>query len=75
MTAAETPWMTVPDVQAYSHTGRREVLAALADGSLRGHQRKANGRWRVHRDDVDAWLRCEPPAPYPPVAAPRRRSA
>lgn len=61
----ESPWMTLPEVQAYARSGRVELLAALADGSLRGHQRKAGGRWRVHRDDVDAWLRSEPAAPLP----------
>lgn len=58
-----TPWMTVPEVQEYARSGRREILEALNDGSLRGHQRKAGGRWRVHRDDVDSWLRGEQPAP------------
>lgn len=63
MSADATPWMTVPEVQAYARSGRREVLEALNDGSLRGHQRKTGGRWRVHRDDVDSWLRGEPPTP------------
>lgn len=60
---ADTPWMTVPEVQAYSRSGRREVLEALNDGSLRGNQRKAGGRWRVHRDAVDAWLNGVPYTP------------
>lgn len=60
MTAPESsPWMLVPEVAAYSRVGKRDVLAALADGSLRGHQIKAGGKWRVHRADVDAWLRGE----------------
>ena len=61
MSAPASPWMTVAQVVAYSITGERDVLAALADGSLRGYQRTAGGRWRIHRDDVDAWLRGEPP--------------
>lgn len=61
--AIETPWMTVREVQAYSRQGRREVLDALGDGSLRGHQRKPGGKWTVHRDDVDAWLRGDQPEP------------
>ena len=62
MTAPSSPWMTVPQVQTYSATGKADVLAALADGSLRGYQRRAGGRWRIHRDDVDSWLRGEAPA-------------
>lgn len=59
----DSPWMTVAEVRTYSRQGRREVLDALNDGSLRGHQRKRGGRWTVHRDDVDAWLRGEQPEP------------
>ncbi|WP_375482873.1 helix-turn-helix domain-containing protein [uncultured Jatrophihabitans sp.] len=53
----DSPWLVVGEVQAYARAGKREVLAALADGSLRGYQARPNGRWRIHRDDVDAWLR------------------
>lgn len=73
MTAPETPWKVLPEVQAYARMGRSEILAALNDGSLRGHQTKAGGRWRVHRDDIDAWLRGEPPAPIRSTLA--RKSA
>lgn len=53
----DSPWMTPEEVMEYSRTGSSEVYAALNDGSLLGHQRKAGGRWRVHRDDVDTWIR------------------
>lgn len=62
----DTPWMTVAEVKDYGRIGRSDILAALNDGSLRGHQVKAGGRWRVHRDDVDAWLRGEQPEPIRP---------
>lgn len=61
MSADPTPWLLVPEVVAYSKVGKRDVLAALADGSLRGSQLTAGGKWRVHRDDVDSWLRGERP--------------
>lgn len=31
------------------------VRKAVEDGSLHGTQRKAKGRWRIHRDCLDAW--------------------
>lgn len=61
--SAESPWMLLADVVKYARSSRTEILAALADGSLRGHQRTQGGKWRVHREDVDSWLRGEPPAP------------
>lgn len=65
MTAAgvtDSPWLVVPEVQAYARASRHEVIDALNDGSLRGYQRAPGGKWRVHRDDVDAWLRGDSPA-------------
>lgn len=35
------------------------VLVALQTGELDGGQRKKGGRWRIHRDCLDAWLRGE----------------
>ena len=31
------------------------VLKALEAGELHGAQRKAKGRWRIHRDCLNAW--------------------
>lgn len=56
----DSPWMTVLEVANYARSSRSEVLAALNDGTLHGSQLRKNGRWRIHRDDVDAWLRGEP---------------
>ncbi|MBY6708468.1 helix-turn-helix domain-containing protein [Rhodococcus sp. BP-241] len=55
-----SPWMTVPEVCEYGRTNRSAVYRALQVGELRGHQHVApRGTWRVHRDDVDLWLRGE----------------
>lgn len=75
MNSIDTPWMTVPEVAAYARSSRSDILAALACEELRGHQRVAGGRWRIHRDDVDAWLRGEPPAPRDTNYTARRRPA
>lgn len=60
MTGDPSPWMLLPEVQRYARCGRTEVLEALHDGRLRGHQTKPGGRWRINREDVDGWLRGEP---------------
>lgn len=53
-----SPWMSGPQVVGYSGCGRDTVYRALQSGELVGRQRVApNGRWHVHRDDVDRWLR------------------
>jgi excisionase family DNA binding protein len=56
----DTPWLTLAEVCEYGRIGRKEVLAALKSDELIGHQTKEGGRWRVHRDDVDSWLRGTP---------------
>jgi hypothetical protein len=33
------------------------VWKALESGELHGHQRKRRGRWQIHPDAVDAWIR------------------
>ena len=48
------------------------VFRALEIAGERGYQRVKGGKWRIHRDDVDAWLRGEE-APAP--AGMTRRSA
>lgn len=68
MTAADvpTPWLLLPEAMTYARIGRTDLIAALETGALRGHQTKPGARWRIHRDDLDAWLRGEkPPAINP----------
>lgn len=60
VTENRSPWLTVPQAAARSHHGRAMILAALADESLRGHQPKPKAHWRIHVDDLDAWVRGEP---------------
>lgn len=57
----DTPWMTVKEACEYARCGRAELLTALRTEALRGSQTKANGKWRIHRLDVDAWLDGVPP--------------
>ena len=70
----ETPWLTVPEAAAYAKRHTQTIKNALRDGSLRGSQTQRNGKWLVHRDDLDAWLRGEVAEVVPPRIT-RRKSA
>lgn len=50
-------WHTTRSAATYADCHVQTVLEALRAGELRGSQLKKNGRWRIHRDDLDAWLR------------------
>ncbi len=49
-------WHTTNTAAEYADCHPQTVLAALRAGELKGSQRKANGRWRIHREALDAWL-------------------
>ncbi len=50
-------WLTVDEVRQMSGEGRTRVYEALQTGELVGTQRSARGKWRIHVDAVDAWMR------------------
>lgn len=52
-----TPWLTVTQVATYAQRHPKTVLLALRRGGLKGSQGRANTNWRIHRDDVDNWIR------------------
>ena len=52
-------WLTAEEVQRRTGISRTEIYAALQSGELVGHQRVKHRKWRVHIDDVDAWVRGE----------------
>ncbi|EFQ84688.1 DNA binding domain, excisionase family [Aeromicrobium marinum DSM 15272] len=52
-------WFSTAQAAQHSGWSSKTVLRALRDGTLAGSQRMAGGRWRIHRDDLDAWLRGE----------------
>lgn len=54
-----SPWLTVPEAAKRARRNRHTILDALACEELRGHRRGDRGRWRVHVDDLDAWVRGE----------------
>lgn len=63
-----SPWMTVTQVATYTNRHPDTVYDALHEHEythgrrgLRGSQKSAHARWRIHVDDVDAWVRGEKP--------------
>jgi excisionase family DNA binding protein len=52
-----SPWLSAKQAAKYAGVCRDTIYDALRDGELIGLQRTApNGRWRIHRDNVDRWL-------------------
>jgi|GEM_PF-4466819 len=50
-------WFNTKQAGAYTGYSPTTVLRALEAGELLGHQRTTGGRWRIHRDSLDAWMR------------------
>jgi hypothetical protein len=65
----KTPWLTAAEAAQYVKLDIRRVRAAAVEceqtngrAGLRGYQRGPNCSWRFHIEDLDRWLRGEPPA-------------
>ena len=50
-------WLTVQEAAWLARCSCNTVRHALESGELRGYQRRKGGRWHIHREDVDAWMR------------------
>lgn len=55
----DSPWLGVAQAARYAHKHPDTIGAALRAGTLRGHQATRKGKWLIHRDDLDAWIRGE----------------
>lgn len=58
-TLADRIWFDTKQAAEYTGWSAKTVVRALRDGTLKGHQTSAGHRWRIHRSDLDAWLRGE----------------
>ena len=72
--AIDSPWMTFKEACEYARVGQQSMYRALRTHELKATQGAVRpgtvrGRWRIHRDDLDAWIRGE----QPPAAKPLRR--
>jgi len=74
VTSTQTPWLTQSEAADYARRSVGYINKALRDGSLRGSQTKRGGDWRIHRDDLDAWIRGEVATVEPARVARRRAS-
>ncbi|HEY0889911.1 MAG TPA: helix-turn-helix domain-containing protein [Nocardioides sp.] len=52
-------WHSTHTAAAHSGFHPQTVRKACESGELHGSQRTKGGRWRIHRDCLDAWLRGE----------------
>lgn len=71
---AASPWMNVAEAAAYARMSPEEIGRACRTGELHGTQRRDGGRWRIHVDNVDAWLLGEPQSHQAPRLARGRAS-
>lgn len=53
---SELEWLTPEQVADISQHHVQTVYEDLRAGRLRGTQPKRRGHWRVHRDNVTAWM-------------------
>jgi excisionase family DNA binding protein len=55
--AIQRVWLTVDEARALSGVSRTELYIALQTNELPGTQRAKRGKWRIHRSDLDVWMR------------------
>lgn len=56
----ERIWFDTTQAAARAERHANTVRRALEAGELHGGQPRPGGRWRIHRDCLDAWLFGEP---------------
>lgn len=56
----DSPWMTVKDAAKYTKWSEWTVRQAVKDGSLEAHGVRSGRGYRLHRDDLDKWMRSQP---------------
>lgn len=55
----ELIWFSTTTASQRTGHHPKTILKAAEAGDLHGTQRKAKGRWRFHRDCLDAWINGE----------------
>jgi excisionase family DNA binding protein len=70
----ETPWFTVAQAARYIHRSEENLRDLLRAGTLRGNQPGRKGKWLIHRDALDAFVRGEVAAVEIPKITRRRAS-
>lgn len=74
--SSDSPWRSPEEVAVIARRKTSTINKALRAGELRGRQPGGKGgKWLVHVDDVDAWIKGEEPADIPIPAVSRRRAS
>lgn len=68
----ESPWMTFAEACEYARVGQQSMYRALRTHELKATQGAVRpgtvrGRWRIHRDDLDTWIRGDKPQEVKPL--------
>lgn len=58
---SERWWLSVAEVSAITGYTKPLIYMEMSQGSLRSYTRGGRGQVRIHRDDLDAWMRGEAP--------------
>lgn len=53
----EQVWLTVDEASQVTTVCKRELYEALRSKTLSGSQNGKNGKWLIHADDLDTWMR------------------
>lgn len=70
----DSPWLTPTEACGRARCSERTILEALRSQELRGYQSGRGGRWRIHVEDLDAWVRGETAEVQVPAVTRRRAS-
>ena len=69
MSKIEQHWLSVEDAKRYTGLCRATIMGALLRGELIGYEKPVTYRksenyrqYRISIDDLDAWMRSQPPA-------------
>lgn len=58
--STSSPWLTIDEAKEYARLGKNQIYTACRTHRLKARQSVApQGKWLIHRDDLDAWLRGE----------------
>jgi excisionase family DNA binding protein len=71
----DSPWLTTREAADYSRFNVSHINRSLRAGDLLGYQATRTGKWKIHRDDLDAWIRRNSSTDTPPAVTPLRTAS
>lgn len=52
-------WLNVDEANQRTGVSQTDLYEALRSKELKGYRRADKGKWRIHVDELDAWMRGE----------------